>query len=188
MTSPFRIACFGDSLTEGYGLAPDEALPVVLEQSLRDRGVDARCLNFGVSGDTAEDGLRRLDQVLEADPDGVILAFGANDCFLDEPAEDVESRLALLIEAFRKRSIPVLLVGVNAELNPDEDYRASFEAVYPSLAERYGLPLFPDMLAPYQGDPSLTLLDGLHPNAAGVSAIGRALLPLVEELATTAAR
>ncbi|WP_272700213.1 GDSL-type esterase/lipase family protein [Desulfovibrio sp. Fe33] len=186
MPSPFRIACFGDSLTEGYGLAHDEALPAVLERSLRDRGVDARCLNFGVSGDTAEDGLRRLDRVIEADPDGVILAFGANDCFLDEPAEDVESRLALLIEAFRKRNIPVLLVGVNAGLNPDEAYRTDFEAVFPALAERYGLPLFPDILAPYQGDPSLTLLDGLHPNAAGAAAIGRALLPMAEELAVSA--
>ncbi|EGB13965.1 lipolytic protein G-D-S-L family [Pseudodesulfovibrio mercurii] len=183
MSGPLRIACFGDSLTEGYGLAPDEALPAVLERDLLDLGIEARCLNFGVSGDTAEDGLNRLRMVLDADPDGVVLAFGANDCFLDEPVDEVAARLSSLIEAFRKRDLPVLLVGVNAGLNPDEAYRARFEAVFPDLAERYDLPLFPDILAPYQGDPSMTLLDGLHPNETGVEAMARALLPQVEALA-----
>jgi acyl-CoA thioesterase-1 len=183
MPGPVRIACFGDSLTEGYGLAPDEALPAVLERGLRDRGVDARCLNFGVSGDTSEDGLERLGAVLDAGPDRVILAFGANDCFLDEPVDAVAQRLSALIETFLGRDIPVLLAGVNAGLNPDGSYRASFEGIFPDLAGRYGLALFPDLLAPYQGDPSLTLLDGLHPNEAGVEAMGRALLPQVADLA-----
>lgn len=183
MPGPVRIACFGDSLTEGYGLRTDEALPAVLERRLRDRGIDARCLNFGVSGDTSEDGLERLHAVLGAEPDRVVLAFGANDCFLDDPVDEVTARLSALIEAFLDRDIPVLLAGVNAGLNPDESYRARFEKMYPHLAKRYGLALFPDLLAPYQGNPSLTLLDGLHPNEAGVEAMGRALLPLVEDLA-----
>lgn len=183
MPGPLRIACFGDSLTEGYGLTPGEALPAILERDLRDRGIEVRCLNFGVSGDTAEDGLQRLGAVLDAEPDGVILAFGANDCFLDEPVEAVATRLSALIEAFRGRDIPILLAGVNAGLNPDATYRARFEAIFPDLAGHYGLALFPDILAPYQGDPAQTLLDGLHPNAAGVEAMGRALLPLAEDLA-----
>jgi acyl-CoA thioesterase-1 len=183
MSETLRIACFGDSLTEGYGLAREEALPAVLQRELHERGINAHCLNFGVSGDTTEDGLDRLDDVLEADPDRVILAFGANDCFLDEPVGTVTARLSALIEAFLDRDIPVLLVGVNAGLNPDPSYRTNFEAIFPALAEKYGLALFPDLLAPYQGDPSLTLLDGMHPNEAGVEAMGRALLPLAEALA-----
>ncbi|WP_338667135.1 arylesterase [Pseudodesulfovibrio methanolicus] len=183
MSETLRIACFGDSLTEGYGLARQEALPAILQRELYERGVNAHCLNFGVSGDTSEDGLDRLDDVLEAEPDGVLLAFGANDCFLDDPVDEVAARLSALIEAFRDRNIPVLLAGVNAGLNPNPSYRTRFEAIFPALAERYGIPLFPDLLAPYQGDPSLTLLDELHPNEAGVEAMGRALLPLVEELA-----
>ena len=183
MAGTIRIACFGDSLTEGYGLAREEALPAVLQRELHERGVDARCLNFGVSGDTSEDGLERLNAVLDAAPDRVVLAFGANDCFLDEPTEEVAARLSTLIEAFLSRNIPVLLVGVNAGLNPDQAYRARFEGIFPILAKRYGLALFPDLLAPYQGDPSLTLLDGMHPNEAGVGAMARALLPLAEELA-----
>ncbi|AMK11538.1 arylesterase [Pseudodesulfovibrio indicus] len=183
MAAPLRIACFGDSLTEGYGLSPDEALPAVLERRLRDEGLDVVCLNHGVSGDTAGDGVQRLGSVLAEEPQAVVLEFGANDCFLDEPVEVVEAHLRILIERFKTGDIPVLLVGVNAGMNPDSVYRERFEAIFPTLAKRYGVPLFPDILAPYQGDPSLTLMDGLHPNAAGVEAMGRALLPQVLDLA-----
>ncbi|MDD3312182.1 arylesterase [Pseudodesulfovibrio sp.] len=183
MPGPVTIACFGDSLTEGYGLAPDEALPAVLERLLADRGIAARCRNFGVSGDTSADGLERLGAVLDDAPDAALVAFGANDCFLDEPAERVEANLAAIIEAFRERGVPVLLVGIKALLNPDDGYRRRFEAIFPALAERYGLPLFPDILAPYFGNSDLTLMDGTHPNTAGVEAVGRALIPLVADLA-----
>jgi len=177
-----RIACFGDSLTEGYGLEPGEALPDVLERMLRDEGIKARCLNFGVSGDTASDGLRRIGAVLESAPDAALVEFGANDCFLDEPVPRVEASLAAIIEALIGANIPVLLVGIAAELNPDPDYRAEFDRLFAHLAKRFKLPLFPDILSSYYSNPSLTLMDGLHPNAQGVEAIARALLPKVRKL------
>lgn len=183
MPGPVRIACFGDSLTEGYGLSFDEALPAALERRLRDEGFDVVCLNHGVSGDTAGDGVQRLGSVLAEEPQAVVLEFGANDSFLDEAVEVVEAHLRILIERFRDDGVPVLLVGVNAGLNPDSVYRKRFEAIFPALAERYRLPLFPDILATYQDDPALTLMDGLHPNAAGVETMARALLPQVAELA-----
>ncbi len=96
-----RIACFGDSLTEGYGLNDDEALPVVLERMFRDEGMDVACLNFGMSGDTAGDGLARIQSVLNAEPDAAILEFGANDCFVGEPVEAVKTNFATIIETLR---------------------------------------------------------------------------------------
>jgi len=183
---PVRIACFGDSLTEGYGLHPDEALPAVLERLLGENGLPARCLNFGVSGDTAGDGLARIGQVLDAQPDAAVVAFGANDCFMGEPVESVRATLARIIETLLGHSIPVLLVGITATLAPDDAYRDAFDPVFASLADQYGLDLFPDILAPYFGEPELTLLDGLHPSAPGVEAMARALLPRVERLARAA--
>ena len=183
MPSRVRIACFGDSLTEGYGLAGDEALPVVLERMLGNEGIAARCLNFGISGDTSADGLARLGTVLDADPDAAIVEFGANDCFMDEPVQDVTAALAAILDAFKERAVPVLLVGISALLNPDENYRAEFDALFAGLADRYGLDLFPDILAPYFGNNDLTLMDGMHPNAQGVEVMGRAMLPKVAKLA-----
>jgi acyl-CoA thioesterase-1 len=186
MTSPVRIAFFGDSLTEGYGLHPDQALPAVLERRLDENGVRARCLNFGVSGDTAADGLARIDAVLDARPDAAVVAFGANDCFLGEPAPLVRATLSRIIETLLGHSIPVLLVGITAVLAADDKYKDAFDPIFASLAEEYGLDLFPDILASYFGAPELTLLDGLHPSAAGVEAIGRDLLPQVRQLVLSA--
>lgn len=180
------IACFGDSLTEGYGLAPDEALPVVLERMLREEGIPATCRNFGVSGETFEDGLDRVRGVVEARPDAVVLAFGANDCFTGDPVPVIRSHAEGVIETLLAPGLPVLLVGVTAHPEIGAIPQEAFDSLFGELAEKYGLPLFPDILAPYYADPSLTLLDGLHPNAAGVEAIARALLPQAAELAQTA--
>lgn len=179
---PVRIACFGDSLTEGYGLAPDEALPVVLERMLRDEGLAATCLNFGISGETAEDGHRRLDSVLAARPDAVVLEFGANDCFVGDPVDFVSANLAAMIEAFQEQNIPVLLVGISALLASGDEYKAAFDRLFTDLANLYGVPLFPDILSCYFGNSMYMLMDGMHPNELGVEAIARGLLPQVRDL------
>lgn len=181
-----RIACFGDSLTEGYGLARDEALPVVLERLLREEGVPAQCLNFGISGETFEDGLARVNRVIDARPDAVILEFGANDCFTGDPVPAIRNNAKAIIETLASHGLPVLLVGITAHPEIGAAHKAAFDPLFGELAEEYGLPLFPDILAPYFPDPSLTLLDGLHPNAQGVEAMARALLPRVRELVQTA--
>lgn len=177
-----RIVCFGDSLTEGYGLSPDEALPAVLERMLRDDGMETKCLNFGVSGDTTGDGLRRLSHVLDSAPDCVILEFGANDCFIGEPVSKVRTNFDALIQAFQTREIPVLLVGITVLPELGSDYKAEFDPIFDELATDYELPLFPDILASYYSNPLYKLMDDTHPNEQGVEAIARALLPQVKEL------
>ena len=181
-----RIACFGDSLTEGYGLARSEALPNVLERMLREEGLPIQCLNFGISGETFEDGLARVDRVIEARPHGVVLEFGANDCFMGDPVQAIRGNAAAIIETLKSHGLPILLVGITAHPEIGAAHKAAFDPLFGELAEEYGLPLFPDILTPYFPDPALTLLDGLHPNARGVRAMARALLPQVIELVQTA--
>ena len=182
---PVRIACFGDSLTEGYGLAPDEALPVALERRLRDEGIHADCLNFGVSGDTFDDGLLRINAVLQAEPDAVILEFGANDSFMADPTERIEATADTIVQTLRQKGLPVLLIGITALPDMGAEYKRAFDPIFPRLAEKYNQPLFPDILSSYFGDTSLSLLDGIHPNAQGVEAVVHDLLPLVRELIKT---
>ena len=137
-------------------------------------------------GETFEDGLARIDEVVDARPDGVILEFGANDCFTGDPVQDIKKNASAIIEILKRHGLPVLLVGITAHPEIGAVHKAEFDPLFGELAEQYGLPLFPDILAPYYPDPSLTLLDGLHPNAQGVEAIARALLPIIKELVQTA--
>lgn len=179
---PVRIACFGDSLTEGYGLAHDEALPVVLERRLRDEGIRTTCLNFGISGETATDGLERLERVIASEPDIAVVEFGANDCFVGDPVDLVKASLSTIIEALQSKGIPVLLVGITAFTNMDDKYKMVFDPIFGELADKYDLPLYPDILSSYFGNSMLTLMDGMHPNAQGVEAISRGIYPLLKEM------
>lgn len=176
------LAVFGDSLTEGYGLKSSEALPAVLEKLLRAKGVEVSVRNFGVSGDTSEDGLARLGKVLKTKPDAVIVEFGANDFYVGDEPEYVRENVRTICKGFLDRKIPLLLAGIKAIPDVGREYKEQFDRIFPELAEELGVPLFPDVLAPYFGNPLQTLLDGLHPNEQGVESMAEAMLPHVQTL------
>lgn len=174
-----RLAVIGDSLTAGYGLAPHEAFPAQLERRLRDLGVEMTVLNAGVSGDTSAGGRARVDWVLGDRPHFAIIELGANDGLRGIEPADMEANLAVIIERLQARGIAVMLAGMYAPPNLGRDYANAFNAVYPRLAERYGVPLYPFFLDGVAAEPSLNLDDGIHPTAEGVSVIVERILPHV---------
>src|SRR5688572_3120729 len=56
-----KIVAFGDSLTAGYGLAPQESYPALLQKMIDADGFEYEVVNAGVSGDTSAGGVRRID-------------------------------------------------------------------------------------------------------------------------------
>ena len=185
------VLAFGDSLYAGYGLDPGQSFPAVLERELEAKGIRARVVNAGVSGDTAASGLRRLEFTLDGlprMPDLAIVGLGGNDMLRGlDPAETRRNLDAILAE-LDKRGIPVLLTGMLAPRNLDGAYIRSFEAIFPDLARRYGAELDPFFLEGVITRPELMLPDGIHPSAAGVEVITRRVAPMVaKELRETAA-
>ena len=174
-----RILMLGDSLTAGYGLASRDALPARLEAALRDRGLDARVIDAGVSGDTTAGGLARLDWALADRPHAVIVALGANDALRAIDPAVARSNLDRLLAALYERSLPVLLAGMLAPRNLGPEYGARFDAIYPELAERHGALLYPFLLDGVATVAALNQADGLHPNKAGVEVIVERILPSV---------
>ena len=63
-----------------------------------------------------------------------------------------------------------------------KDYDDRFAALYPALARRYGVPLYPFFLDGIIGDRKLHLADQLHPTGAGVDVIVAKILPDVDKL------
>ena len=179
---PPVIVALGDSLTAGFGLPQDQAFPAQLEAALRARGIEARVVNAGVSGDTTAAGLARLDWALPDDASAVIIELGANDALQGLPPEGTKSALVKIIETVQARGLPILLAGMEAPRNMGKDYVDAFGAIYPDLAERYGLILYPFFLEGAALNESLMQGDGLHPNAKGVAAIVENILPKVEAL------
>ncbi|WP_420407812.1 arylesterase [Hoeflea sp.] len=177
---PVRIVGFGDSLMAGYGLNGSEGFPARLEATLKDRGHNVEITDAGVSGDTTSGGLARLDWSIPEDVDGVILELGANDALRGLPPEKTRENLEAMITRLKERGIEVLLAGMLAPPNLGEDYEARFNAIYPELAEKHDVILYPFFLDGVTGNPDLLLDDGMHPNANGINRMVDGILPYAE--------
>ncbi|WP_108682635.1 arylesterase [Methyloceanibacter sp. wino2] len=176
------ILAFGDSLTSGYGLPNDQAFPSQLESALRERGHKVRVVNAGVSGDTTQAALRRLDWALDGDTDAVIVELGGNDALQGLPPDATEAALAEILEKLQEKNLPVLLAGMEAPRNLGKEYVTAFGAIYPTLAERYNVSLYPFFLEGAALNADLMQKDGIHPNGKGVTVIVEKILPQVEAL------
>jgi acyl-CoA thioesterase-1 len=180
-----KLVALGDSLTAGYNLPASAAFPVVLEKALREKGVAVEIVNAGVSGDTTQGGLERLDWSVPDGTDGVILELGANDALRGIDPAQPRKALEAIIARLKARNIPVLLAGMYAPRNLGADYIKRFDTIYPELAQTYGLVLYPFFLEGIAGDKALNQADGLHPTAEGVKVIVRTILPTVERFIAT---
>jgi acyl-CoA thioesterase-1 len=182
---PVRILALGDSLTQGYGLPPGDDFPNVLQQALKSRGMDVTILNAGVSGDTSAGGRARLDWSL-ADaaqvPDAAIVELGANDGLRGLPVDEMVKNLDAIISRFQARHIPVLLAGMKAPRNFGQAYAKNFDAVFPELAKKYDVLLYPFFLDGVALHADLLQADGLHPNPKGVDVIVKNIAPMVIRL------
>ena len=165
------ILALGDSLFAGYGLAPGQSYPAHLEAALKARGIPARIVNAGVSGDTTSGGLTRVDFVLKSMPKPpalVIISLGGNDMLRGVPPAETRKNLEAMLAKFKAAKVPVLLLGMLAAPNLGADYAAQFNPIYPALARKYGATLVPFWLQPLIGHPELVQADHIHPTLPGI--------------------
>lgn len=177
---PLQLVGFGDSLMAGYQLPPEDAFPARLEKALKAKGHDIVIANAGVSGDTTSGGLARIDWSVPDGTKGVILELGANDALRGIPPEESRKNLVAMIEKLKSRNIPVLLVGMIAPPNMGEDYAARFNPIYPELAAKFGVELYPFFLDGVVENAGLKLEDGMHPNGDGIGVMVERFLPYAE--------
>ena len=183
------IAALGDSLTAGYGLAPEAGFTQQLQTWLRAHGQDVTVANAGVSGDTSAGGLARLDWTLAPDVKALIVNLGANDMLRGIDPAVTRTNLDAILKGAAAKHIPVLLIGIHANRNYGPDYKTQFDAIYPALATQYHTLFFSHYFGPLSAenpDPAAMTKylqdDHLHPNAAGVAKIVASLGPQVIDL------
>jgi acyl-CoA thioesterase-1 len=176
------IAALGDSLTAGLGVAADEAYPARLEARLSREGYAYRVVNAGVSGDTTAGGLRRVDWVLRAKPEIVIVALGANDGLRAQSPQAMRENLAAIVRRVQAAGARVLLAGMYLPPNYGAEYTKEFQAVFPEVARSTGVAFMPFLLDGVAADPRLNQPDGIHPTAAGQQVIADHLWPYLRPL------
>lgn len=173
------IVAFGDSLSAGYGLEDADSFPAQLERALLSKDINIRVINSGVSGDTTAGGRARLAWSLPADVDLVILELGANDGLRGIDPGEMEANLDAMLSALSARKSKVLFTGMLAPPNLGRAYGDAFNAVFPRLAEKHNVTLYPFFLDGVAGDTDLNQRDGIHPNAEGVARIVDRITPYV---------
>lgn len=179
------LVFFGDSLTAGLGVDPDEAYPAVIQRKLEAAGRPWRVVNAGLSGETTSGGLRRLDWVLRQPVDIFVLALGGNDGLRGISPEISQANLEAMVRRIQKQfpHVKVVLAGMQMPANMGADYTKQFAAMYPAVAKETGVTLIPFLLEGVGGVPNLNQADGIHPNPEGhkivAETVWRALQPLL---------
>ena len=178
-----RILAFGDSLFAGYGVGTENSYPAKLEAALRARGIDARIVNAGVSGDTSGAGRQRLPFVLDKQEniDLVILELGGNDLLRGIPPAETRANFEAMLGELRDRGIPVLLMGIRAPPNYGPEFQRDFDALYGDLAQEYGAELIPFWLETVYQRPELFRDDRIHPTEEGLQVLANDTVAEVAE-------
>ncbi|WP_101065916.1 arylesterase [Roseovarius salinarum] len=184
---PVTVVALGDSLTQGYGLPREEGFVPRLQGWLDDRGVEAKIVNAGVSGDTTAGGAARVDWSLTDEVDAMIVALGGNDMLRGIDPAVSRANLREILQAGRDHGVAMLLVGMEAPGNYGADYKAAFDAMYPELADRFGTLYHENFFKGLPTDEPRAMQaffqpDGIHPNARGVARIVAAMGPKVRAL------
>lgn len=168
-TTVKTILFFGDSLTAGYGLSPEEAFPALVEKSFNSGGKPCKVVNAGLSGETSAGGLSRIDWILRQPVDVFVLELGANDGLRGLPLAETKKNLQAIIDKVKSKypRVKIVVVGMMVPPNMGRDYAQEFNDIFPALAKKNQATLLPFLLEGVAGNEKLNLPDGIHPNIEG---------------------
>lgn len=161
------IVCFGDSLTAGPHLLPEETYPARLRKILRDKGYQYEVINSGLSGETTGEGLLRIDSALRIPADLLILELGTNDVLRGKPPEEIKRNLAEIIRKVQAKKLTIVLAGTEAPQDASPEYRSKVISLYRELSVQFKIPLMPNFMKDVLASQDTLHSDGIHYNAKG---------------------
>jgi acyl-CoA thioesterase I len=184
------ILVLGDSLSQGFGLAPSEAYPMLLVKKLRAAGLNFQVTNASAAGGTTEGGLERLPAHLKHKIDIFIVELGINDAFRGLPIDQIQNNLQRIIDKVKARNpnVRILIAGMQLPNYAADDYVSAFGKMFGALAAKNRAALVPYLLQSVAGDASLNLSDGIHPNAAGQKILAETVWYVLEPVAREVAK
>ncbi len=178
------IACFGDSLTAGYGVDAADSYPSRLQALLDKAGYHYRVVNLGISGETTKDGLARVDRVLATHPAITVVEFGGNDGLRGVPVASSRANLDGIVDRLRKGGTAVALAGITLPPQFGKAYIQQFDQTYHLVASKYSVPLYPFLLQDVWGVSGSVQQDGVHPTAQGCRQVAKNIFGFIQPMLT----
>ncbi|MCC5931230.1 MAG: arylesterase [Cyclobacteriaceae bacterium] len=166
-----NILFFGNSLTAGYGLAPEQAFPALIQKKVKEKGLSYEVINAGLSGETSAGGVDRVEWILQnlKNVDVFVLELGANDGLRGIDTQSTFSNLQKIIDKVKKHNpaAKIIIAGMQVPPNMGQEYTRKFQEIFPEIARKNKALLIPFLLENVAGNARLNLADGIHPNAEG---------------------
>ena len=178
------ILFFGNSLTAGMGLDPEDAFPAVIQNKLDSLQLDYEVINAGLSGETTASGKNRLSWVLNQKVDIFVLELGANDGLRGIPLEETRKNLQAIIETVQGKNpnTKIVLAGMQIPPNMGKAYTSEFRNIFPELAKKNEAALIPFLLDDVAGNPELNQNDGIHPTVDGQKILANNVWEILKEM------
>lgn len=183
-----NIIFFGNSLTAGYGVEPEESFPGLIQTRLDSLGYKYNVINAGVSGETTASGLSRVEWVVKRQPVSIfVLELGGNDGLRGIEPKETDKNLRAIIKKVKEihPEIKIVLAGMMVPPNMGAEYAEEFQKMYPEIAKESEVELIPFLLEDVGGEADLNLPDGIHPTAEGhkivLETVWGYLKPLLEK-------
>ena len=179
-----RLLFFGNSLTAGYGVEPDQAFPALVGDKIDSLALGYEVVNAGLSGETTAGGRSRVGWILRQPVDIFVLELGGNDGLRGLPLTDTRRNLLAIIDTVRRRSpgAQIVLAGMQIPPNLGASYASDFKALYKEIAKEKGLVLIPFLLEGVGGDRRLNQPDGIHPTPTGHRIVARTVWAVLRPL------
>jgi len=177
------ILFFGNSLTAGYGIDPEESFAGRIQSRLDSLKKEYRVINGGLSGETTAGGLSRLDWFLEEEPYIFVLELGGNDGLRGIPLTETKKNLLAMVDKVQAKypNTKIILAGMQIPPNMGKEYTEEFKAIYPAVAKEKNIELIPFLLEGVAGNPDLNLPDGIHPTPKGHRIVMETLWPYISK-------
>ena len=178
------IVFFGNSLTAGYGLSPEQAFPALIQKKIDSLGLPYQVVNAGVSGETSSGGKTRIDWILQQPIDIFVLELGANDGLRGIPLSETKKNLQEIIDKIKAKYPHTKLVFAGMQIPPSmgQAYTTEFKNIFTELSEKNAMTLIPFLLEGVGGEPGLNQQDGIHPNEEGSLIVAGNVWRVLEKL------
>jgi acyl-CoA thioesterase I len=163
------ILFFGNSLTAGYGLDPEESFPSLIQDKLDSLDLPYKVINAGLSGETSAGGKARINWLLKQKIDVFVLELGANDGLRGIDVKETSENLQSIVDQVKAKYPDAKLVMAGMEVPPNmgAKYAADFRQIFRNIAEKNKMILIPFLLNRVGGIADMNQSDGIHPTAEG---------------------
>ena len=178
------ILFFGNSLTAGYGLEPEEAFPALIQDKIDSLNLSYKVVNAGNSGETSAGGKSRIDWLLKQKVDVFVLELGANDGLRGIPVSETTANLQNIVDQVKAKypDVKMVMTGMQVPPNMGSKYATEFSQIFKSIAEKNDMAYVPFLLDRVGGIAELNQSDGIHPTAEGQKILADNVWKVLEKL------